>query len=128
MSLMDVKASLGIAGGVLAVSAVLAGLEGMGVIEGNIAERAIGIVLGLVVILYGNEIPKILAPMDRGADPARRQALQRFAGWVMVLGGVGYLLAFALMPIEYAAYAAIACGVVAIGIVFARCLMVRTIV
>jgi len=128
MNIMGVKGSLILAGGIIAISATLAGLQGAGVIDGTIAERGIGIVLGLVVILYGNEIPKILVPMDKAGDPARKQALQRFAGWVMVLGGIGYALAFALVPIDYAAYAAVACGVLAIGIVIARCLMLRTIV
>lgn len=126
MNVMGLKGSLTLAIGVIAISAALAGMEALGLISGAIAERGVGAVLGLLVIAYGNAMPKILAPMDNG-DPARKQALQRFAGWTLVIGGIGYVLAFLFLPLEYAAYGAVACGVTALGIVFARCLMLRTI-
>ncbi|NHK28390.1 hypothetical protein FF098_010780 [Parvularcula flava] len=128
MNIMGVKGALVMGGLIIGISAGLAGLEALGIVGGAVAERAMGAVLGVVLILYGNIIPKLITPLAGLCDAGRKQALQRFAGWTFVLGGIGYALAWLVVPIDYAAYAAVACGVVAIGIVIARCLMLRTIV
>ncbi len=88
------------------------------------AVRLNGVTMGVLLVAWANTMPKMLVPLDRLAcDPAREQALRRFAGWAMVLGGLGYTLAFALAPIAIAATLAmclLAPAVVAVAAVVAR--------
>ena len=128
MNVMNVKGSLVLAGAVIGISAALAGLQAAGLVDEGIVKRGVGAVLGLIVIAYANQMPKILVPLDEPGDPARRQGLQRFAGWTLVLGGIGYVSAFLFAPMAWAAPLAVACGVTALIIVFARCLALRRIV
>ena len=58
------------------------------------ARRFAGALLGGVVVVYANAIPKALAARMRCASPAAEQAARRFAGWALVLGGIGYMLAW----------------------------------
>jgi hypothetical protein len=88
------------------------------------AVRLNGVTMGVLLVAWANTMPKMLVPLDRLAcDPAREQALRRFAGWAMVLGGLGYTLAFALAPIAIAATLAmclLAPAVLAVAAVVAR--------
>ena len=91
--------------------------------------RLNGMLMGALVVVMSNTIPKKLVPLSRLAcDPAREQALRRFGGWALVLGGLGYLLAFALAPIEIAGTLAIcllAPATAAVAFVVARCAWMR---
>ena len=63
------------------------------------AQRLSGVMLGLVVVVYANVIPKSLTSMARlRCPPAAEQAARRFAGWSLVLGGLGFILAMLLAP------------------------------
>ena len=71
------------------------------VIGAETVQRLMGLLMGPVVLVSANAIPKRLVPLARlSCDPAREQALRRFCGRVLVLGGLGYTLAFVLAPIE----------------------------
>ena len=72
--------------------------------EGRAGARLVGICGGLVMAWFGNRIPKILERFDLRIDAARRQAFQRFAGWVIVLAGLGSALAWTLLPLESAKF------------------------
>lgn len=64
------------------------------------ALRLSGALLGLVVVFYANVIPKSLTSLARlGGSPAAEQAARRFAGWSLVLGGLGYMLAMFVAPL-----------------------------
>lgn len=69
------------------------------------SRRLLGALFGAVVVAYANDIPKALAARARmrctsaGAD----QAARRFAGWSLVLGGLAYMLAWLLAPLDLAA-------------------------
>jgi len=66
--------------------------------------RVLGIAAGLVIVGYGNLIPKkalCTDPASPGA--ARRQAVQRYSAWVFVLAGLANTLIWTLAPIEQAA-------------------------
>lgn len=66
-------------------------------------QRALGVLMGAIVVVYANAIPKVLtAHARRYCSEAAGQAVRRFAGWSLVLGGIGYMLAFLLAPIERA--------------------------
>lgn len=66
------------------------------------ALRLAGAMLGGVVVVYANAIPKALSKRMRCASPAADQAARRFAGWALVLGGLGYMLAWLAAPLHLA--------------------------
>jgi hypothetical protein len=66
------------------------------------AQRLAGALLGGVVVAYANAIPKALAKRMRCASPAADQSARRFAGWALVLGGLGYMLAWLFAPLDVA--------------------------
>ncbi len=89
----------------------------------EVGQRLFGILCGLLVIAYANVVPKTLVPLVRlRGDPAREQALRRFAGWSLLLGGLVYALAWLLAPLQYARAIAIAGLGTATLLVVLRCL------
>jgi hypothetical protein len=72
-------------------------------ISPELARRLLGLVLGWPLIVYSNAIPKAVTPMVCAqADPATVQALRRFAGWGLVLGGLAFIAAWLFAPLEIA--------------------------
>ena len=125
----SVRRSLWVAAGYLLTAVVLNELRRRQLLGTEMVERLMGTLMGAVAIVFANEIPKRLVPLARlSCDPAREQTLRRFAGRVLVLGGLGYMLAFALAPIAIAATLAIsllAPAVAVVGVVRLRCLWMR---
>lgn len=69
-------------------------------LDGGTAQRLAGVLLGLVVVVYANAIPKSLVALARlRCPPAQEQAARRFAGWSLVLGGLGYVAAALAAPL-----------------------------
>ena len=69
-------------------------------ISDELKRRLIAAMLGAVVVMYANAIPKTLTALAQlRCSPEREQAARRFAGWSLVLGGVGYILAALLAPL-----------------------------
>ena len=59
--------------------------------------------LGAFFVVTGNALPKRLTPLaTMVCNPSRVQAFQRFSGWIWVLTGVAYSLAWLLLPMHYA--------------------------
>lgn len=57
------------------------------------------ILLGLFFVYTGNAMPKMLTPLSAlQCDPARVQAMQRFAAWTWVLMGFAYSTVWAVVP------------------------------
>jgi hypothetical protein len=72
-------------------------------VSAETAARLMGIMMGLLVLVSANAIPKRLVPLaNLSCAPARDQTLRRIAAWTMVLGGLGFTLAYALAPITIA--------------------------
>lgn len=93
---------------ILVTSAALA-LASPTYVNADLAQRLFGVMLGAVVVLYANAIPKALIPLARmRCDPATEQSLRRFTGWALVLGGVGYAMAWLFAPMTSAWILAIA--------------------
>ena len=67
---------------------------------GEISERSRGVVIGVVVVVLANVIPK-------QAGSGRRLAMLRIAGWALVMGGLGYAMAWLLLPLSIANVAAL---------------------
>ena len=85
----------------------------------ELARRMMGVLMGAVVIVYANAVPKALLPlMQLRCDPADEQAMRRFTGWTLVLGGAGYSTAWLLAPVDNAnLIAAVLLGVALILVV-----------
>lgn len=73
-------------------------------IDGDLTRRIVGIMTGALVVFYSNYVPKKLKPLAAmRCNPATEQALRRFTGMSMVLGGLGYILVWMFAPLESAA-------------------------
>ena len=79
-----------------------------------------GMWIAVPAIVIANALPKKLVPLDRlGSDPAQAQALRRFVARALVLGGVGFMLAYALAPLASAnsmAASLLALSVIVVGL------------
>ncbi len=90
------------AGVLLGVSLALALLSPAHLSEGS-ARRMLGVLLGAVVVIYANAVPKALSPLlQLRCDPAAEQAMRRFTGWSLVLGGAAYAVAWVIAPLANA--------------------------
>jgi exopolyphosphatase/pppGpp-phosphohydrolase len=102
-SVFTLSRALLIAGGVLAISAALR-LLSPEYISAELARRLLGVLLGGLVVVYANAVPKALLPLlQLRCDPAAEQALRRRTGITLLLGGVAYALAWLLAPLATAA-------------------------
>jgi 4-hydroxybenzoate polyprenyltransferase len=89
----------------------------------DMAQRLLGVLLGALVVVYANAIPKALADCTgKTRNPAQAQAARRFAGWALVLGGLGYMLASLCAPIGIARPLAASLLAAALLGALARCL------
>ena len=87
------------------------------------SHRMLNAMLGAVVVVYSDAVPKALVARSRlRCPPAQDQAARRFAGWSLVLGGLAYSAAWLLAPIHVAGLiggALLACALVLAAL---RCL------
>ena len=119
-SIFSPTRALLIAGGMIAVALALRMLTPE-YIGSDIARRVLGVLLGILVLAYANAVPKILAPLrTSGWDAAVEQSLRRFTGVVLLLGGLAYSLAWALVPLDRAALVGGALLASALVLVIAR--------
>lgn len=78
-------------------------------IDAGMVKRVVGVMTGAMVVFYSNYAPKKLTPLAAmRCNPATEQALRRFTGMSMVLGGLGYMLVWMFVPLEWAVPAAVA--------------------
>jgi hypothetical protein len=91
----------------LALAEALAIARATGAIERDsesVALRLLGIGCGLVIVFYGNIVPRRAECVDPASpDAPRRQKLQRYSAWVLVLAGLANAAIWALAPIKQAA-------------------------
>lgn len=91
-----------VAGLLLGAAAVLSSLAPER-INPEFAQRLIGMLMGAVVVLYSNAAPKALPrKLATRCGSSGQQDFRRFAGWTLVLGGLGYALIWLIAPIEIA--------------------------
>lgn len=103
------KAARGVltgASALLAVGLALVLLDASGVLvdsERAFRRRLLGAGFGALMMVYGNELPRLLPrPGTDATTAARHQAKQRAAGWMMALGGVVSLLVWLGAPVGVA--------------------------
>lgn len=118
---MTLRNALILAGLMLTVSLALATAVGADWIGSDAMERAQGVMMGLIVVVFSNLAPKTLEPLSASScDPSRKQSLQRFSGWTLVLGGLGYALAWLVLPLEHAGVVAMVILASGVALVAAR--------
>jgi hypothetical protein len=117
---MTIKQALVVAGFMLLIG-VAARTGFLGV---DTQDRAIGVIIGLVLAVFANELPKKLPPLTHG-DPVRIQKYQRFAGWTFMLAGLGSALVWLVAPIEIANPLSIALVLAGVGTAGVTCLVAR---
>lgn len=84
-------------------AAVLAFSERMVFIETRLEQRAMGLIMGAVIIVIGNFLPKTRPLNAPGVNPpGPAAAAERFAGWTLFVVGIAYIALFALAPLDQA--------------------------
>ncbi len=115
----DLIKSLMVAGGLIAVALAATSARSMGLIDGDAVTRLVMAATGLMLVWYGNRMPKTLVPA------AKARQVQRVGGWSMVLSGLIYAGLWAFAPLDIAFTAG--CAVVVAGLVLTigYCLSLR---
>jgi len=102
----------------LAASLIVVVLKKNGVIDGDIAERALGVIIGLILVIYANFIPK---QISRNHPQGRR-----FVGWTFTLAYLAYAAIWAFAPSAYTFAGSLAAVGSALVITIAYCTWKRT--
>ncbi len=115
----DVIHSLAWGGGILVLALVASAARNLGYIDQDMTTRIVIVATGLMIVAFGNRIPKTFTP-----SACARKA-QRVAAWSMVISGLIYAGAFLFLPMDTAVM--VGCGAVILGIAitFAYCLSLR---
>ena len=99
--------------GLVGIAVAITVIKGLGVIEIGVARRVIGSMVGVLVVVIGNLLPK-LRPLTSFSSDHARAAAERFAGRILVLAGIAYVVSFALLPLEVAGRASSIVGISAL--------------
>ena len=74
-----------------------------GVLDNELSSRVTMAILGGYFVFTGNAMPKMLTPLSAlRHDPAMAQAFRRIGGWIWVLSGFGFTIAWLALPIDLA--------------------------
>jgi hypothetical protein len=92
------RALFEVGGMFLAVAVIIASLK-LGLIDHEMSNRLIMACVGILLIVNGNFMPKVLAPLgdDRWSE-AKVQRTKRVVGFAQVLGGIGFTASWLLLP------------------------------
>ncbi len=115
----DLIHSLAWGGGIVVLALVASLARNLGYIDQEMTTRLVIVATGLMIVAFGNRIPKTFAPR------ACTRKGQRVAAWSMVISGLIYAGSFLFLPMDTAVLAG--CGAVIVGMVltFAYCLSLR---
>src|SRR5262245_42947040 len=95
--------ALAVAAFMLMSAAVLKYAQAQEIIGADAARRSIQVMIGLVLMVYGNFMPKdIAATRTTACAASRSQSALRVGGWSMALAGLGYAGLWAFAPLAFA--------------------------
>jgi len=100
--------------GLIAAIAAVGGRTG--IVETDLANRIIGLALGLMIVFIGNSLPK-LRPFNRRRGNTRPATVERLSGWLLVLAGISWVALFALIALDQAKRVAALIGIAALVVV-----------
>jgi hypothetical protein len=119
--------SVMLGGAILALPLMVNIARSMGYVLGDEGSRVQNIVAGFLFAAFGNAVPKVVAPITaKGCSPTAVQALQRFCGWTFVIAGLGFALAWAVLPLSIVAPVAISIVAGAMLLAAVRTVWART--
>jgi hypothetical protein len=103
---------------------LLAGWIGREELLAGLDERATMVLVGAYLVVTGNTMPKTLVPLaSMQCDGARMQAFQRTAGWIWVMSGLTFAIAWIVLPVAVAR--PVSLSVIASGILIVATLALR---
>jgi uncharacterized membrane protein len=88
--------------GLVGIAVAVAMAHRFGVIEAAVTKRAIGLDIGLMIMLMGNFLPKLRLFNSPGSDSVEGVAAEFAAGWILVLSGIVYISLFLFAPLGVA--------------------------
>jgi hypothetical protein len=94
--------ALVVAGFMLAAAPALKYLSAHDLIGAQVRIRAFQVLVGLILAIYGNFLPKDAGRAGGEACVSRHQSLLRFGGWSFTLAGASYAALWALAPFSVA--------------------------
>ncbi|MGD9584831.1 MAG: hypothetical protein AB7V26_14335 [Lysobacterales bacterium] len=103
--------------GLMGIALVLAMARRMGLIGLGEEQRAMGVLIGVMLLVIGNLLPKMRPLQTPGCPPAQASSAERLAGWVMVSAGIVYLALFLLAPLDRARMIASLIGIGALLVI-----------
>ncbi|MES2860660.1 MAG: ammonium transporter [Pseudomonadota bacterium] len=115
----DLIVSLAWAGGIVALALAASSAQNLGYIDQDMTTRLVLGATGLMIVSFGNRIPKTFA-LSAGARKA-----QRVAAWSLVLSGLVYAGAFVFAPLDMAIPLGSGAVIVGILVTFGYCLSLR---
>lgn len=116
----SVRQSLAVAAGLIGLAVVVTLLTPT-YLDRALGQRILLAAIGAMVAFYGNTAAKALPPLAQlRCDPAVEQGLRRFTAWSLTLGGIGYALAWLVLPLGIANGVAMALLGVPMVVVVAR--------
>lgn len=81
----------------------LAFAQRIGFIQAPLEKRAMGLIIGVLVMVTGNFLPKTRPLNAPGVNPpGPAAAAERFAGWILFVVGSAYIALFAFAPLDQA--------------------------
>lgn len=92
----DIIKSLAVAGIIIAIALAATAARNAGLIEGETVTRLVMGAIGLMLVWYGNRMPKTFVPA------AKARQVQRVGGWSMVLSGLAYAGLWIFAPVSLA--------------------------
>ncbi|WP_312065586.1 ammonium transporter [Brevundimonas sp.] len=92
----DIVKSLAVAGAIIAIALAATAARNAGLIESETVTRLVMGTIGLMLVWYGNSMPKTFVPA------AKARQVQRFGGWSTVLSGLAYAGIWVFAPISVA--------------------------
>jgi hypothetical protein len=101
----------------MGIAVGLAAAEGLGLIDQATQQQAMGLLVGAVILVVGNLLPKMRPLAASGHQSAEAAAAERLAGWLLVLAGLSYLGLFLLTPLAKARPAASLIGLGALLVI-----------
>lgn len=97
-----------------------------GMIEGEVGPRFMGAMLGMLVVFFGNRLPKQGGGHACTAHrPEARQRLHRRVGYTMVVCGLAMSGAWVVLPVAVAKVSFLSIGVAMLVLVVALCQQAR---
>jgi hypothetical protein len=83
--------------------------------DSEVARRSTGVLIGVFLVMIGNDMPKHLPPLSSGLGGARQQAFHRLGGWTWVLCGLTSAISWLALPIDVAEKASVVLMVTALA-------------